>query len=176
MNSLTYREMVRKYADNQVREIIPNGGLEHARVLIANLFSHAQGTVRIFSSKLHQGIYKDFEILASGKKFLSGGKDRRLEILFQEVSDITEVQDHPFVGLCKAFSGQCDLRGVAESDKHRATHFVIMDEVGFRFCPDKAATAAIGTFNHPEVAENLVKQFTIMFNRAKSFPLAQSTA
>jgi hypothetical protein len=24
--------MIRKYADNQVREIIPNGGLEHARI------------------------------------------------------------------------------------------------------------------------------------------------
>lgn len=165
-----YREYVNKCAGNRYDDIIPNSNLNHAKILIAAFFSHAENIIRIFSSRLHSNIYEDNEVVKNAHHFLQNDKSRKIVILLQEINEANknELADHHLMKICQEFPQQCELKTVAESDKNITSHFVIMDEIGLRFCPDKEGTSAFATFNQPKAATNLVQQFKLLFNRAIS--------
>lgn len=166
----TYREYVNKCADNRYDDIIPNSNLDHAKILIATFFSHSENIIRIFSSRLHADIYEYNELVKNVHHFLQNDESRKIEILLQEIDEanMNKLDSHHFIEICKEFPQQCELRRVAEIDKNIATHFVIMDKIGFRFCPDREGTSAFASFNQPKAATNLVNQFKLLFNRAIS--------
>ena len=100
--------------------------------------------------------------------FVDTPEDIRDKYQYFTEANMNKLDSHHFIEICKEFPQQCELRGVAEIDKNIATHFVIMDKIGFRFCPDREGTSAFASFNQPKAATNLVNQFKLLFNRAIS--------
>lgn len=160
-----YAQIIKEYADEESEEIIPNGGIHQAAALIDNLFSHAKQSMKIFSSRLHPGIYESEEVLASAKLFFKNKDGRKAQILLQDTDELSDLGERKFLKLCRDFSDQCEFKKVGQIDKNEKSHFVIMDNTGFRFCPDKELTAAIASFNNPKIVTNLGKQFDIIFSR-----------
>ena len=160
-----YAQIIKEYADKEAEEIIPNGGIHQAAALIDNLFSHAKQSMKIFSSRLHQGIYESEEVLASAKLFFKNKDSKKVQILLQDTDELSDLGEHKFLKLCRDFSDQCEFKKACQKDKIEKSHFVIMDNIGFRFCPDKNLIAAIACFNNHTIATNLGKQFDIIFRR-----------
>lgn len=160
----SYAEMVASFADNSTPDLISNGRVEHAKILINNLFSHTQEKICIFSSELISEIYESKEVLNHAKELLASGK--KIEILLQDVNDISELNDHKFIALCREHEDSCEFKIVNEADRGIESHMVVMDKKGFRFCPNKKIKEAIGSFNNPEISSHLFREFQILFRRA----------
>ena len=99
-----YNEMVRDYADRKCEDLIPNSGIEHAEVLIKNLFSHAENEVRILTGSLNARVYGTSEVLKSVDEFLHSGSNKKIKILLQDVDDNTYdyIESHSLDKKCQA--------------------------------------------------------------------------
>ena len=166
MDYLIYKDYVYECGLNNKTEIISNGNLGHAAILIAAFFLYAKDIIKIFSSKLIENIYEDEELLKNAENFLQKG--RKVEILLQETNDQNKdtIKNHKFIKLCEKFSKQCTVKTTSEKDEGIKSHFVIMDKKGFRFCSDKTEPTAIASFNQTEIVENLISQFNKLYKRA----------
>lgn len=172
-----YRKLVKKLADEGSSDLIPNGGVEHAEVLIENIFYHAKNTVRVFTGRLNARVYGAKDIVDNAKEFLQLDKNNKLQILIQEYSDddLKQFASHNLITMCKEqFDDMCEIKAVNDADdKNVDSHFVVMDEIGYRFEPNKEKPTAIGCFNDAEKAKILNQMFDKMFERGKDLEFAQ---
>lgn len=171
-----YRKLVKRLADEGSGEFIPNGGTEHAEVLIENIFIHAKNIVRVFSGELNARVYGVPNIVDSAKAFLQESSDNKLQILIQDYSedDLSKYVHHDLIKMCHEDlddDAACEIKSVNEMDTDVSSHFVIMDEIGYRFEPDREKPTAMGCFNDPESAKKLNKSFDVMFGRGKTLNL-----
>lgn len=166
--SYEYDVFVSHLADSKSDQLISNGQIPHARSIIRNLFSHAEKEIRIFTSCLNSRIYSDPKIFGAATAFLSNA-DARLSILLQDSDNLDS--EMPLLELCKG-NPQCDVREIVnKNDQEIKQHMVVMDNIGYRFCPDKCQKTAIASFNAPAIAKNLATQFDILFGRARQYSL-----
>lgn len=172
-----YDTYVTKLADTNSSELISNGKTEHARTIIKNLLSHAENKVRIFSGCLNEDIYTDPTVVDALRQFLDTN-DARIVILIQNKKEFDKISDnHPFVRQCAANDDKCELFYVVdESDKVLPEHMVVMDERGYRFCPDKHERAAVASFNRPQTARHLASEFDSLASRAVKVKLPREEA
>lgn len=175
-----YRELVERLAKTNSSERIPNATIDHATVLIENLFAHAHEKVRILSGQLNKDVYGASEILGKARTFLRGecgvsneGK-KRLEILLQEPQ--LDIGENPLVRMCKEepeFSNICEVKCISDAkDREISCHFIVADGKAWRFEPDKRTPAAIACFNEPEIGKQLDEMFDVLFGRGT--PLTSS--
>lgn len=166
----TYSDMVKDLALRKSDELVSNGLIDHAKVLIGALLSHAESEIRIFSCCLKNEIYNDESVLKGLYTLLS--KDQTsIKILLQDPRKLS-FSNNEFVNILTQWPERYQLKEVThKADKGLVEHFVIMDKVGYRYCPDKDQTRAVASFNRPGTASNLAKQFEVLFERAASCEL-----
>ena len=170
MDFQTYRDYIYECAMKKTSDIISNGSLVHAKILIGAFFLCAHDTIKIFSSKLIADIYEDEEVLKNAELFLA--KNKKIEILLQDIDEQNNsIDKHKFIKINNNLPRQCEIKTVSQKDKKITSHFVLMDKVGFRFCPNKTEPRAIASFNQPEVAENLIEQFDKLYERGNQLSL-----
>ena len=133
MDYLIYSDYVYECGFNNKNEIISNGSLKHATILIAAFFLYAKGVIKIFSSKLIKDIYEDEELLNNAGNFFQKG--RKMEILLQEINDPNKdnIKNHKFIKLCEKFSKQCTVKTTSDKGESIKSHFVIMDSPPYTF-------------------------------------------
>ncbi|MES9884049.1 MAG: hypothetical protein ABW185_24650 [Sedimenticola sp.] len=173
-----YRKMVKRYADEKNTELIPNGGTDHAEILIENIFSHAHDTVRVFTGTLNARVYGSDGVVEKAAEFLLSNKNSKLEILLQDIDDIESLRGHPLINACgKIDEDRCVFKSANEKEKSASSHFVTMDNLGYRVEPDKSKPAGIGCFNDPKLAVVLNDYFDTMFDRGTTLkpPARQTT-
>ena len=78
-----YKKAVKESAENKSEDLIPNGGVEHAQVVIENLFNIARKNINIFSGQLNHKVYAVDNIVSSIDRFFNKTKGT-LRILLQE--------------------------------------------------------------------------------------------
>lgn len=163
----SYDEMVERLADTESNELIPNGLVDHAKVIVKNLLSHADTDVAIFSTTLKPEIYDDDSVI-SGLGLYLNRPDARLKILLQEPTE--SLLNSRFLQAVASSGKNYSVKKVEKkSDQRIKEHFIVMDKKGFRFCPDKTSSSAIASFNQPRTAENLRTQFDVLFDRASDY-------
>lgn len=163
-----YRKLVKHLADEKSTDLIPNGGTDHAEVLIDNIFSHAKNSVRVFTGHLNSRVYGTDSVVSKAMDFLQSGPETKLSILIQEDLDSSFFAHHRLVRMCEdMFSDRCEVKMVAEEDRKHQKHFVTMDDSGYRVEPDKEKPAGIGCFNDSETATKLNENFDDMFSRGQ---------
>lgn len=167
-----YRKHVKKLADESSSELIANGGTEHAEVLIENIFEHAGNAVRVFSGELNARVYGSSGIVENAKEFLQSGADHKLSILIQNKEVLSSLEKHDLIKMCiELNTDMCEIRVVNEADKDVGHHFVVMDEVGYRFEPDREKPTAVACFYDVDNAKLLVSSFDNMFSRGEEVDL-----
>ena len=167
-----YRRHVKELADRSSKDLIPNGGIDHAAVLIENLFSHAISAVRVFTGDLNARVYASEPIVSNAKEFLQSGVGKKIKILVQN-PDVARNLNHELLRMCASVGPDlCEVKIANETDQELKSHFVIMDEKGYRFEPDREKPTAIGCFNDKSTAKRLCDAFDAMFARGEGVSLA----
>ena len=165
-----YRKEVKELADNKSSSIIPNSSIEHAAVLIENLFSHAGHSIRIFSGNLNPEVYSKSEVVCAAEKFLSKDSsegEKRLEIIVQ--GGIGDGNENKLFDLCKTYDSVCGIKLADEQDKSLGSHFIVTDKTAYRLEPDRNQHVAYACFNNPVSACQLDKAFNEMFERGNVY-------
>ena len=162
-----YKKAVKESAENKSEDLIPNGGVEHAQVVIENLFNIARKNINIFSGQLNHKVYAVDNIVSSIDRFFNKTKGT-LRILLQE-KDVT-LENNDLIKLCREFSGRSEIKVVTDQeDKKRNNHFITVDDKAYRYEPDKNLTDAIVCFNAKEFVVKVNKVFNDLFKRGENY-------
>lgn len=133
---------------------IYNATVEHASVVIENLFANANRTVDILSGTFNARVYGRTTVVEEAKLFLASSTGNRLRIILEEDSP-HERSIHPFFKVCSEWPN-VELRIASRRVRDLyGFHFVLMDDDCYRFESDKTKSSAIAAFGHKEGAQNL---------------------
>lgn len=155
-----YSSRVERLAAKRTGEPVYNESLEHATVILRNMFAHAQHSVKILTGELNQAAYGTREIVDEARRFLQD-PEHTIFILYEDdvLSDEQSKRNHPFL---RAVEGQdrIQMRLVPKDFQDRyAFHFVLMDEDSYRFEPNKQKFGAVAAFGDNEGGNNLGRLF-----------------
>ncbi len=164
---LEYQQRIDQKARENSSELISNGTIEHARILIASIFSVANKKIEIFTGFLNPIIYNDKKIIDSAFNFLKK-QNTKIEVVVQENDHSLGLNE--FVNEAKN-NKQFVLKEANEIDKNEQYHFIVADSKSFRYEPDKAKNIGIGCFNKPAFAEKLNNRFQEIFKQAKTLEI-----
>lgn len=181
INLRTYSAYVESLAREQSSELISNGYDEHARIIISNILHYAQKTVCIFTTSLKSSIYEHMSVLKALDEFLSK-PDTKIKIVFQDIKsacddnceqdgNILQNTNKRFIEICSNHPEKCQMVQSSKDDAKIIEHYIIMDECGYRFCPDKTTTSAVASFNQPDAAKELLKRFEALIKRSTPLSL-----
>ncbi len=144
-------------------DIIPNGTIEHASVLIACLFSYAKKKINIFTGHLNPEVYASNEVMKSIKNVLN--RKIKMEVLVQDSILLSE--ENKFLKFLKDKEEIFKIKEIDQKDRVRKNHFITIDDSAFRFEPDKNKPLGLGCFNSPDFVTQLNERFVEMFGRGK---------
>lgn len=169
-----YRARIEALAEKRTGQPMYNDSVEHAVIILQNIFLHAHHSVKILTGELNPEAYARRGIVEDVKHFIEDDR-HNLQILFEAESlgDKKKINRHPFL---REIAG-CDrvqLRHVPQGLQQMYNfHFVLMDEDSYRFEPDKERFGAVAAFGDKDGGMNLARLFSVLWE--KSTPPAHSS-
>lgn len=165
MPLFVYRARVEALANKRTGEPVYNDSIEHAVIILHNILSHAHHSVKILTGELNKDAYARTEIVDEMKRFLDDGS-HTLQILFEseELANEEEMHLHPFLHAV-AGNERVQLRHVPRDlqDMYEF-HFILMDDDGYRFEPDKGKFGGVAAFGDKRGGSNLDGLFSRLWN------------
>ena len=163
MSLAEYRQYVRSLASKRDGQPIYNASVEHASIVIENLFAKAKSRVDVLSGNLNARVYGREPVVEEAKLFLASSVNNKLRIILEEDSP-EDRAIHPFFKAC-AKSPSVELRIAPEQVQALyGFHFVLMDNDSYRFESDKTKASAVAAFGHGKGAENLDQIYDYLWN------------
>lgn len=156
------------------KEMIGNSSTEHAVILIAKLIARARKSVKILTGSFNSAIYGQEEVLnAIGTYAIGRARNMQVIILKSEsqlpVCDLIS-KNAVVVQLAARFGGAIYeriqfVRASAEDAAAMTSHFLVIDNVAFRFEADHTKHEAVASFNNATIAQPLNNLFDDLFCR-----------
>lgn len=154
MNLDAYERYVRQLARKGNGASIFNASVDHAAIVIENLFDQAQGRVDILSGFCEARVFGKPPVVAAAHLFLAASFRNRLRIVLDQDRP-EQRQDNPFFQMCASLSNvELRIAPVATQAKY-GYHFVVADSNSYRYEEDKNSSAAIAAFGHEAGAQHL---------------------
>lgn len=148
-----YREKVKDAITAMDARPIYNRSLEHAAIIIEEMFAVAITEIKLFTGRLNVDVYGVPPVLSQAKAFLTGA-DHKVLILIEEQIDEEELQKHPFIRNMSKFDG-LEVRRLRAGVYDTEFHMMLVDDHSYRFEPDKNQPEAVATFGDRETTEHL---------------------
>ena len=138
----SYADIVRKYFEDDSTEIFPNGCEQHAKVIIEQIFSHAEDYVYVLSTNLAKSIWNDPSILEAVRRALERSVSVRISIQ-RNTSDANLLEE-----LLSEFNIEINVN----RDPTLGSNFIVSDDKMFRYEENRDRVEAIASANYPELA------------------------
>lgn len=166
MSLTEYREYVRRHATRRDGHPIYNNSIEHASIVIENLFLEAERSVAILTGSLNAKVYGRASVVEAAKLFLVSSAKNRLRIILEsDAPDDREI--HPFFRTCSELHNFAVRVASQRVQSLYDFHFVVADNDSYRFEGDKTKAAAIAAFGHVEGAQNLGGIYEYIWNQCE---------
>jgi hypothetical protein len=174
-----YVTLVRRLAETHDSEIISNSSIEHASVLIGEMFQRGSGEAQIFTGSLNPALYAREEIVSAIGSYLSNSTSH-LRILIQDVAEGVPNADI-FIEKVKERLGESVLPRIEVKiadnfAKDQPYHFTTVGTAAFRFEPDRNKHEAFASFGRPETVEKINTIFQSFWDDAISCKNTDLTA
>ena len=167
----SYREQVLECAKTRDGSPIYNRSIEHAAIVVEQLFANANSNVNLLTGKLEARVYGGEQVREQAALFLAH-PSRNLRILIEDKDAVT--MQHPFF---KQFQSLDNVQVCPVHDhlqKLYKFHFMVTDNNCYRFESDKGDSAAVASFGAEAVATNLRGVFDSIWNAVKTVDPADS--
>lgn len=162
-----YSYLVRTLALKRDGQPLYNASIDHASLVIENLFKSARRKIDILSGDLNPRVYGRNEVIQEAMLFLISNPEHRIRVLLEkDHADVRKM--HPFF---KAFSGFANMKlriAPSELQKMYTFHFVVVDEDCYRFEGDKNLPAATVAFGDRNGARNLSGIYNYLWKGSSS--------
>lgn len=160
---ISYRARVRRLAQDRQGDPVYNDTLDHAAIILQNMFSYARESVRILTGSLNPTVYGRAEIVEEAQHFLRKSNDHQIYILYEDKEATDEdrwLKQHSFLSGLMNYRQQIHLRFVPDDWQETYDfHFVVMDDDSYRFEPDKTMFRAVAAFGDRPGGSNLRRLF-----------------
>ena len=166
MGLAEYSQLVRSLALKRDGQPIYNASVEHASIVIKNLFANAQRRVDILSGRCNARVYGRGTVVEEASLFLAMSARNRVRIILEEDSP----EDRAIHPLFKAFADfrSVDLRIAPQTVQDLYEfHFVLMDDDSYRFESDKTKASAVAAFGHRKGAKNLDRIYEYLWKQCE---------
>ena len=159
-----YREKVERLARERSGEPFFNSSIEHAAVIVEQIFRSAKKDVCIITERLNGHVFGREEVVREAKSFLSDGT-HSLKILMEEGASVLS-PGHPLVEEMRRHSN-VEVRKLDPSVTAKLDyHFLVMDDDSYRFEPDKNKWEAVAVFGDSKGAQNLGSIFASLWEKS----------
>ena len=168
------KEYALDFADALARQTpitFHNRDMAHASVVVTLAFFHAKKTVLLLSQKLDPAVYSVPWFTETAQEFIDRGG--LLHILVEDMEQLDE--SHPVVELYRANAGNnFQIKAVPSQEvKTYKFNFMVVDDDGFRFEPDRKNPRALVAFNetdpsHQKMIRTLKQFFRRLFENSES--------
>ena len=168
----SYRNRVETLASDRSGDPVFNGSMDHAEIIVENMFAHAEKHVNILTGKLNARVYGTEEVKEEARLFLADAENK-VQILMEEV-DMADLKDHPFFDEFHNYDNVVVREVPKELSSLYDFHFLVMDGDSYRFEEDKTKTAAVAAFGEPTGAANMERTFKRIWAAGKPVSLPQT--
>jgi hypothetical protein len=158
-----YASDIGRLASGKVNSRVSNSGIEHAAIVIENLFLHSMNVVKVLCGKFSEDVYGRASVKLAIDAFLSK-TGTRLEICVTETSD----QNAVVRALIAKFPERVTFRSTNTSDVKY--HFAVGDLQAYRLETDMARREAVVNFNEPSIAFMLDQVFEAICTSPSKHP------
>ena len=166
-----YRSRIERLAYERTGEPVYNDSVEHAAIILHNLFLHAHRSVKILTGELNKEAYGRRTIIDAAMRFLEDDS-HEISILFEngDLSRDETLQQHPFLRAVKSNNNKrVNLLQVPSDVQDRyGFHFVLIDDDSYRFEPDKAKLGAVAAFGDRAGGKHLHSLFSELWKRSSA--------
>ena len=162
----SYRDRVEKLARDRDGKPIYNGSLDHAEIIVENMFAHAKSDVCILTGHLNARVYGPAPVMEQARLFLSNPQ-HTVKLLIEEPEKI-EWKEHPFL---HEFSDNenVEIRKIPKNLQDSYDfHFLVMDDDSYRYEGDKTKYSAIAAFGDKKGAANIREIFNVLWAKGIS--------
>ena len=167
MPLFAYRAKVEDLADKRTGEPMYGDSIDHAAITLRNIFSRADGAVKILTGDLNEETYGRKTIVNEVENFLKDGS-HSLQILYEE-ENLFRSEHHPLIRAMKDnVDANVEWRHVPTDiqDAYKC-HFVLTDDDSYRFEPDRRRLAAIAVFGDESGGRDLGRLFSALWNTSR---------
>lgn len=163
-----YFDMVENACSRDLDKLISNSKAAHAVYLIYTLFKNAKRTVNVLTGRLDAVIgegkryhaYGDPELCRVADEFVQGGGALRI-LMADEVSP-DDLAKHPFIKNVRG-GGGFDIGRLAGRWKAFSPHFIVKDDIAYRFEFDTETHRASANFRDEKLGPELTTLFGTMW-------------
>ena len=163
-----YFDMVDNACSDDLDKLISNGKAAHAIYLIYTLLKNAKSTVNVLTGRLDAVIgegktyhaYGDPELCRVANEFLKRGG--ALRVLLADDVSVDDLARHPFVKRVRGGRGFSIAR-LAGRWKAFSPHFIVKDEIAYRFEFDTKTHQASANFKDGKLGPELATLFGAMW-------------
>lgn len=152
-----FRLMVRRLILTGSPIRIDNGSAAHARVILEEMFKHAQKTAYVFCGCISMSVWGS-EVMAANIEDAIVNREVHVSFIVQKPEAIPS--DSPTVAMLRRHPG---TMVTSPMFREFESHFAVFDQKMYRIEKDNAAKTAIAYANNPESArelEQLAKQMS----------------
>ena len=158
MSMRAFQTCVGDYADRSNGLPIYNDSINHASIIIEELFRQAKRSIKIISGNLNTQAYGQKDIVVEALDSLSRG-GLTIQILLEIRLSEEEYETHPLLTRIRK-SRKCEIRTVPEHlSKLYSYHFLLVDDESYRFEGNKESIQAVAVFGDEPGASNLSQNF-----------------
>lgn len=150
---MDYREEIREAIIAMDGRPVYNRSLEHAAIIIEEMFGLAKDEVKLFTGRLNADVYGTPPVIDRAKEFLVGS-GHKVRILIEEQVDEGELRRHPFIRSMSRFDN-LEIRRLRLEEYDPDFHMMLVDQRSYRFEPDKRQFEAVATFGDPATTKHL---------------------
>lgn len=164
-----YRRYIQRLREEQSEELFMNSSSEHAVIVLSELLKSAKKEVLIVSQNLSRTITDDDRYREAITNFLKKGGICFKAILLEYNKEALE--NAPIYEILKSHKQEGKDIELYQSDvkltsEGKQINFCVVDERAYRFEIDVNKREAIGTFNRPERARELVRHFNSIIEKS----------
>jgi hypothetical protein len=157
-----YRDYVQMLARKRDGEAFYNESLDHAAVIVENMFGSSRSRISILTENLIPRMFGPKEVLEKVKLFLSDPR-HTLQVLYER--DVSP--GNPFLESIR-MSANAKVRRVPEDVQEKYKfHFLVMDGDSYRYSKDKTEPSAVAAFGDKTGAANLEAIFSTLWKQSE---------
>ena len=170
-----YIESIEKLSSEKINQVFYNSCELHALIVLKNIVKNADEYIETVCGNMCSEVNNDVEYLKFVDNYLSGNRERKFKILFDEYND--DFQNKPIAKTLAKYPGQVEIRKLKSQRilyQNKHVHFTVSDNRAFRLETDIKQKMAWGNFNDTEKALGFHTGFNKFFNDSFSDVVAIS--
>ena len=164
MNLNEYKRYVRELARKRDGQTFYNASMDHASVVIENLFAIADSRIDVLTGSFNPRVYGREAVVEEAKLFLASSRDNHLRVILERGSELDN-KYHPLLRACAHFPNLKVCTAPEDIQEQYGFHFVLVDDDSYRFERDKNTPSAIASFGDAESAKILDTAYEKIWRR-----------